>query len=578
MEDFLKDKLSGLESNFQDDWNVFEQKLERALFFKRMRIGAALSLFLIATSIGIFGTSSIVDFNSADEAPFGVYTEEGFESSGSKSAWDDSQKAIGNEVVFNSKEAIVSTANKENIIAPAAPKTITNKTEFIPTTQAASGNSAIADAANANDKIESSGQNPEVNNTDEGDIATANTNQAKAITNDIDRGEDVGDESEDLSITGGEADALAINTSQPKEESATPVNTADAKPAQANAKPVQADNNSFIVQTGSEKPAAGKSAFQQSSNESTTAEPEENTSFAMAEDSEASTEVYGMEQPLAVKNLKLDLPEVEPFSGNEVGDLQVRMPVPAFRINAPEKKRPFISPLQSKSLWEYSLKVYPNFTFRKFKVDEEKSNYIHRDFVDQVQASESGGFSLNIGLEISRRIGLATYLKGGLEYISYNHSANFDFTNYRTANIDPITGAITNYAFLDEPNRVVINDKNTYHYLNLPLSISYQPWATDHIRLNMEAGVSYMYFVAARGASIDYRTLEVIDLSEREFKNSLGSISLKVGATYYISPQFNLGFEPTFVYFTNTIYSDDYPFEVIPYSVGLNLKLQVKLN
>ncbi|MDZ7848444.1 MAG: hypothetical protein U5L96_17765 [Owenweeksia sp.] len=53
---------------------------------------------------------------------------------------------------------------------------------------------------------------------------------------------------------------------------------------------------------------------------------------------------------------------------------------------------------------------------------------------------------------------------------------------------------------------------------------------------------------------------------------------MKVGATYHLSPNFNLGFEPTFVYFTNTIYTEEYPFEVIPYSIGVNLKLQMRLN
>ena len=258
-------------------------------------------------------------------------------------------------------------------------------------------------------------------------------------------------------------------------------------------------------------------------------------------------------------------------------DLQLKAPIAPVALKKVEEG-PYISPLQSRNPWEYSIKVYPNYTFRKFSVDEDKVNLIHRDFIDQVKTSETGGISLNVGFEISHRVGRATYLNSGIEYISYKTQAQFNFTNYRTANIDKETGAIMSYSLRENPEQIVISDRNIYHYLNLPLSISYKPWASDHIRLNVEGGVSFMYFVTASGKSIDYRTLDIIDISERDYRRSMGSFNIRVGATYYISPQFNLGFEPTLLYFTNTIYTEEYPFKVIPYSVGLNLKLQVKLN
>ncbi len=543
MEDFLKNKMDELENNFQDDWNVFEQKLERALFFKRLRIGAAMSLFLIATSIGIFGTSSIIDFNNDDEAPFGTYTEQGFQSSGSKSVWKDIDinggdqwtpdqtmniSAIENEGAYSVED----TQDRPISISGEGSESGMGKTSIQPS----SNDNSVISGTYASGKFPNEPEKITETSFSSVPVASEKVSANVKHNTDVFPGQ---------SITAGDASEDIVNAAEE--------NDSGVKEALAGVSNVQLVEDEIPASE-----AAG-----------------ENIAALIAANTIATEEdVYDLSD-LDLKEIHLT--PMDSWSNTEMPELQIRMPVPALRMKVADKG-PFISPLQSKSLWEFSIKVYPNFTFRKFKVDEDKANYIHRDFVDQVRASESGGFSLNIGLEVSRRIGLATYLKGGLEYISYNHSANFDFTNYRSANIDESTGAITSYALLEEPNQVVINDKNTYHYLNLPLSISYQPWASDHIRLNMEAGVSYMYFVTARGASIDYRTLEVIDLSDREFKNSLGSVNLRVGATYYISPQFNLGFEPTFVYFTNTIYTDEYPFEVIPYSVGLNLKLQVKLN
>jgi hypothetical protein len=250
---------------------------------------------------------------------------------------------------------------------------------------------------------------------------------------------------------------------------------------------------------------------------------------------------------------------------------------PNFQIT---KKRtgPYISPLQERKPWSYSLNIYPNFAFRKFSVDPAKRNLLHSDFIDAMEESERSGFSLNLGLEVSRRIGPITYLNTGLEYITNSYEANFDFINFRNANIDPLSGEILDYQLRKDPKRIISNELNTYHYLNLPLSISHQPWVSNHLRLNFEAGFSLLYFLRAEGQSIDYTSLELIELSDRNYRSFIGSAALKLGVQYYVSPRMNIGFEPTFLYFTNTIYSQSYPFRVVPYSLGINFNIQFKLN
>jgi hypothetical protein len=242
------------------------------------------------------------------------------------------------------------------------------------------------------------------------------------------------------------------------------------------------------------------------------------------------------------------------------------------------KKQVYISPLQSKNPWSYAINVYPNFTFRKFQVNPDKVHLLHSDFVDEMQDNENRGFSLNIGFEVSRRIAPTTYLNSGLEYITNTYQANFNFSKFRESNVDPLTGEILNYQLTQNPEQIVFNDENQFHYLNLPISISHQPWANKHVRLNLEAGASLLYFLRAQGTTLDYSTLSVIDLSSQTYRKFMGSLSMKVGVQYWVSPQINIGFEPTFMYFTNTIYTNNHPFDAIPYSVGLNLNLQVKLN
>ena len=241
------------------------------------------------------------------------------------------------------------------------------------------------------------------------------------------------------------------------------------------------------------------------------------------------------------------------------------------------KKKIYISPLQEKDPWSYSLNIYPNFAFRKFSVDPNKRARLHSDFIDAMVNSEASGLNLNLGFEVNKRIGLITYVNTGVEYIRNSYLAEFDFVNFRNANIDYSTGEITSYTMRKDPNRIVFSNTNSFHYLNFPLSISHQPWASENVRINLEVGFSVLYFLKAQGSTIDYRSLEVIALSERSYRKFMGSSSLKIGLQYYVNPKLNVGLEPTLMYFTNSIYTEEYPFEVIPYSMGLNVNLQLKL-
>jgi hypothetical protein len=288
------------------------------------------------------------------------------------------------------------------------------------------------------------------------------------------------------------------------------------------------------------------------------------------------TSVIPVVRPL---DKRFELDKLLDLSSNPSKPLSIKT-TSSIKVFEPESTGPYISPLQKESSWGYAINIYPNFTFRKFIVDQDKLNLLHRDFSDAVQAAESGGISLNLGFQINKRIGPVTYLNTGVEYISYKTEVVYDFVNFREANINKSNGLIEGYTIKDRESIEYINfsDDNIYHYINFPLSIAYRPWASEHIRLNIEAGGSFMYFAGASGQTLDFKTLDIIDLSEREFKNTLGSLNFRVGINYFVSKRVSIGFEPTLMYFTNTIFTEDYPFEVIPYSVGLNFNLQLALN
>lgn len=490
IEEFLKDKLDGFDAGYQSDWSRFEVKLDRAILYYRMKVGALIGVVLILITLGIAGGNGLKNYSKVQAT------------------------AAGQPSFFHQLRSRTPVLNALRIraagigIGGAAPTGMStgNGKEQNPASRQTL-------AINTNEK------------SDQNEKQTFNKELVKTL---------------ELQAKSTGATILSENLTAESGLSFIKPNYRIenlAKHARVNAE----------VEAGNDRPQTA-----------------------------ASQEEYTQEESVELNTrAQLDLDGLKTRTENTTAELGMR---PALMPLTFEKRAAYVSPLQAKNPWSYSISVYPNFTFRKFKVDREKLNLIHRDFIDATQEAEKGGFSLNIGLVVSRRIGRITYLNGGVEYINYKTVAEYNFFNYREANINAESNRIENYSILDEPEQIVFSGNNVYHYLNFPFSISHQPWVTDHVRLNIEAGGSFMYFLGADGQAIDYQSLEIIDISEREYSSSIASLHMKVGVCYYVSDRLNFGLEPTMMYFTNTIYSEEYPFQVIPYSVGVNLKLQVKLN
>ncbi|MEQ9263419.1 MAG: hypothetical protein RLP14_09685 [Owenweeksia sp.] len=517
IENFLKKRLDHLENHFQDDWSVFEQKLEKALYLQRLRrmvwMGA-FSLMLLGVFVGV-NMYQIWGGDLYEPRTRDVYFNEAQKEDNSIAT----QKVISANHLASESEK----GKKDQTGSGLFPPTKSNVTQQV-------------------FGSETSGKSQRPNS--KGTVSLLSTDAENKIV-------------------------PRAKTSYPPEASdQTNAGVIAGKTSEANS------GKGAMVMTGNN---AGQSAEVPDIS---------NLKKKIAEEIKLDRKepllISSIEMPKGGLIQEVTQPQLRYNTGQTEGstaflnpDMNLRSPIEAVNISG--SHGPYVSPLQPQNPWSYSLNVYPNFTFRKFRADEDKFDQLHRDFVDAVQAAESGGFSLNIGFEVSKRIGEITYVNTGVEYISYKTDVAYNFSNFREANINE-AGRIIGYTFKDETELISFSDRNIYHYLNFPLSFSYQPWASDHVRLNVELGASFLYFVTARGQTLNYKTLEVIDLSEREYKNYIGSLCFKVGANYYVSPRINIGFEPTIMYFTNTIYTDDYPFYVIPYSVGLNLNLQVKLN
>jgi len=108
--------------------------------------------------------------------------------------------------------------------------------------------------------------------------------------------------------------------------------------------------------------------------------------------------------------------------------------------------------------------------------------------------------------------------------------------------------------------------------------ISYQPWINKKLRMVVEGGGSYLRFLKAQGTTISYQNLRPINLENLDYNKNLFTLNFKIGVNYYLNRQLALGVEPTFMYFSSSIYSDDYPIYMVPWSIGVNFNMKIRLN
>jgi len=236
--------------------------------------------------------------------------------------------------------------------------------------------------------------------------------------------------------------------------------------------------------------------------------------------------------------------------------------------------------LATTSRWSVLANFYPNYTFREFNVSPAYQNQVHDRYEEIVKASERGGFAFNVGVDVRYLLGKGVYLGSGLGYIEMKVNGRYDFNIYeQIATSKSETELVGKTESVSALHAIPVDQGilQRYRYLQVPLHIVYQTWATDKMMILVEGGMSYVRFLGADGTTIDYETLAPVEISNMDYNKNLSSIDFKVGFAYFITNQVAFGLQPSFMYFTKSIYSDESPLSVIPWSVGVNFNLTMRL-
>ncbi len=228
------------------------------------------------------------------------------------------------------------------------------------------------------------------------------------------------------------------------------------------------------------------------------------------------------------------------------------------------------------SNWSVTLNFYPNYTFREFKINNRYRSQVNERYEDIINTSEKGGFAVNVGVDVRYHLGDNLFLGTGLSFIQTKITGAYEFEVPDEPVFDE-AGNIYMYAQFIEPYKINEGIIQTYRFAQIPLHVSYQPWASKKVRLIIEGGFSYIRFLSADGTTIDHQTLLPRKLENMEYNKNLASLDFKVGMTYYVTPDLAFGLEPTLMYFNSSIYKENSPVYVVPWSVGVNFNFRLKL-
>lgn len=236
--------------------------------------------------------------------------------------------------------------------------------------------------------------------------------------------------------------------------------------------------------------------------------------------------------------------------------------------------------LANTSRWTVLTNFYPNYTFREFGIAQDYKDVVNQRYEDIIKNSERGGFAFNISLDVAYELGKGVFLGSGLGYMEMKVNGRYRFNineEIITTKSEPglvgKTESVSAYQVTPIDQGII----QSYRYLQVPLHIRYQRWATQKLMVLAEGGISYVRFLGADGASIDYKTLVPIDIRSLDYTKNLASVDFKIGMAYAIDDQISVGLQPSLMYFTKSIYSDNSPINVVPWSVGVNFNVTMCL-
>lgn len=228
--------------------------------------------------------------------------------------------------------------------------------------------------------------------------------------------------------------------------------------------------------------------------------------------------------------------------------------------------------------WEFGVSFTPGLSNKLTSENNSLRGLINRSYYDKVAKSETSSFANTFGFNAQYHTE-KWFLASGIFMTQRSEQINYDYqiTEYPTVNNN--TNAIDTYTTLNPLAFVSINysGSNSYHFMEIPLSIGYKTSFLPNFELRSQIGVSYLSLINREGKKGNFTTLELDNIKDLKFNQHNIAANVKTGL-YWNKPRFVIGIEPLLGVNLNSLRSTETSaIKTKPYGYGLNITSAIKL-
>jgi hypothetical protein len=219
----------------------------------------------------------------------------------------------------------------------------------------------------------------------------------------------------------------------------------------------------------------------------------------------------------------------------------------------------------------------PDYTIGKSTTNSADAPKIHENYNLINNESEKAAISFSLGVNLEFFVMKNLSITSGLFYDKYSTGGKYDFYNNEIPVIDSLNKTILGYITVKDSVGVHYSINNNYSFLELPLILNYYIPFGEKWKLNLKAGGSMLYYLSSSGKTISANLLVLKDVNTYSYNTINWGLILGLGCYYRISDKINIGLEPTYKQFFGSVMKNDQLTNMKPWSVGVNLNVQIKL-
>ncbi|MGB0178281.1 MAG: hypothetical protein ACPF9D_14035, partial [Owenweeksia sp.] len=195
----------------------------------------------------------------------------------------------------------------------------------------------------------------------------------------------------------------------------------------------------------------------------------------------------------------------------------------------------------------FELRVFagPEFSLNthQYHPEEERT---HKDFAEATDDAVQPGLGWDAGLELRYRVWKGIRISSGFGLRKMITRNQYQYAINEIPVIDSASGNILAYLPSTQPEQRSAQGSNTFTYLSIPLSLTYEYPINRRWALTGEAVYQHSFLLDHGGTEVDPTTLELRESKNDDLVSDMGAYQLRLGLRYQLNDNLFISLEPAY--------------------------------